>query len=369
MPHVHAGPERLDGWERQPDRSAVGEQRQVHAAELQMPVARRQPRVALHELEAAVAGVALELDVADAADAHRLQEPQTKPRCLRIRLVGGVARRAETGRELAELVPVEVQERGAALVEVAVVRAEGVLGAGDDLRHQQPDPERCQRRVLAPQLARVTDHDRLRPGTLAREEMPVDRLEDQREADPSGERLELVRVLRQVGERRRHPVLSRQRIRPALVEHGQHDLVVGLDRQVAERLERGAVPCDELEGLVVARQEHALARAHGEPVEHLRLDGWAVHAGVGAHVPGPSGGARRSAQRVDGDAATIQAPRRGDRVRRPAEHDGGRPSRPADSHHTAILSRRTSGPAGPEPSVRLRSAGQSARRSFPWRIE
>jgi hypothetical protein len=325
VPYVQARPNCLGRWQRQTHRPAVSDQRQVDSAKLQMTVACSQPRVALDELQLAVTRVPLELHVADAAKPHGLEEPQPDPRRVGVGAVGGVARRAEPGRKLAELVPIEMKERRAVLVEVGVVGAEGVLGARDDLRRHHRHSQPRQRVALAPQLVLVADHDRLGPRTPAREEVRVNRLERQRELKALRKRREIARVLEDVGAWCGHAVLARQRVRPALVEHGQHDLVVGLDRQVPERLQLRAVPGDELQGLVVARQEHALVRAGREAFQHLLLQGRAFQQGVVAHVPRPARGAPRGPQRVDGHAAPAEAPRGRHRVRRAAEDEQGRP--------------------------------------------
>ena len=83
--------------------------------------------VALDQLQAAVARVALELDVAEPAQAHALEEAQAQLRHLRVPVGDVEAAGAEPDRVLAQLALRDVQERLALLVDVAVVGEELVV--------------------------------------------------------------------------------------------------------------------------------------------------------------------------------------------------------------------------------------------------
>jgi hypothetical protein len=180
--------------------------------------------------------------------------------------------------------------------------------------------------VRPPELPRVVHDDRLGAGMAPREHVGVDRLEHEREADVVRERVEVVLVLGEVGARRRDAVLAGERVGPALVQEGEEDAVVGLDRRVPQRQQPRAVAGHQLQRLVVAGQHDALARPGLQRLQHLLLGRGAPDGDVGAHVARPARRARRAHERVHRDAPDAEAPRRRDGIGSAPEHDGRQPA-------------------------------------------
>ena len=73
--------------------------------------------------------------------------------------------------------------------------------------------------------------------------------------------------------RARNAQTSGQRIGFRLVEHPQHNAVIGLDRPVSELVELAPPSGDELQAIVIARNNHPrFARGVPEPVDPPILD-------------------------------------------------------------------------------------------------
>src|SRR5207344_898170 len=98
-----------------------------------------EPRVDLHQLEAAVTGIALELDLRQPVVAERLEEPQRGVD--RLLHPDGLAHAAgaDAGRSLAQLPSREDAERETRSREVAADGVERVVSAGDQLLHHRSE--------------------------------------------------------------------------------------------------------------------------------------------------------------------------------------------------------------------------------------
>src|SRR3954462_3801005 len=98
-----------------------------------------QPWVDLHQLEAAVAGIALELDLGQPEVAERLEEPQRSVD--RLLHPNGLAHAtsADARRSLTQLPSREDAERKTCRREVAADGVERVVSAGDQLLHHRSE--------------------------------------------------------------------------------------------------------------------------------------------------------------------------------------------------------------------------------------
>src|SRR5579862_133149 len=107
-----------------------------------------------------------------------------------------------------------------------------------------------------------------------REQMRMQRLQRTWEAHPGlGERrVEPFEVVERKVTRYIDPRLDRQGICLELVEHREDNVVVGLDRAIAQSGERGTVARDEFEAVVTAREQHGVAgRALAQPLQPALL--------------------------------------------------------------------------------------------------
>jgi hypothetical protein len=177
----------------------------------------------------------------------------------------------EPDRVLAQLALGDVQQRVAVIVDVAVIREELVVAAGDDLGHDHLDaeldgPPQCAAHLL------VGVHDEcLHPGEVAHELVGVDRLQRTRIDDPLERHRDILVAGDRGAVRSLDAELRAQPVGLVLVEHREQHLVVRLVWDEPEVEQHLAVAGDQVEGLVLAGEDHRSDRRAAQPLEPALL--------------------------------------------------------------------------------------------------
>ena len=281
---THLRPSLLAGRHvRVADGVPVGGEGEVDAAGGGQAVPHPVARVDLHEAVAAVARVALELDLADAVVAELVQQAQACLGELGHPQAHGHAHVAEARGVLAQLVPGELRQRSRLGVQVRPQGVQLLVAAGHDvLQHQRAAVAHLV--VDAQQLVARGDLEHV-PAKAGLEGQRLDGLEDAREADLVGAAREVVVAVDEHGLRRVHADAPRGLDLLALVVQTLHRLPAG-ERDEVPGLQALGVPGDGPDVLVVGREEHgALRQAAAELLEEGD-EGLLVLARVGAHHPG-----------------------------------------------------------------------------------